>query len=141
MLRIDFPGTSDYTTNSTGDAVAQKTVAQKTLCETERAHSDEFETCPSWVPDVDKRRRRARITLKTMLVHGFDHRANWVAKVRYVSTMGSQIERAPTATKLFHRLPTGAILQPIQTSAEIAGFPRVPSARPAVLSSSWKVIT
>lgn len=32
----------------------------------------------------------ARIALRTMDVHGFDHTANWVAKVRNVSRVGSQ---------------------------------------------------
>jgi hypothetical protein len=50
----------------------------------------EFERCPSRVPAVDKRRRCARIALKTMPVHGFDRWANWPAKVRNVSRLGSQ---------------------------------------------------
>ena len=52
--------------------------------------SGEFETCPDWVPTVDKRRRCARIDLKTMDVGGFDQRDNWPAKVRNVSSVGSQ---------------------------------------------------
>jgi hypothetical protein len=38
---------------------------------------------------VDKHRRPARITLKTIGLHGFDHRATWAAKVRNVSRLGS----------------------------------------------------
>jgi hypothetical protein len=49
-----------------------------------------FETCPHWVPAVDKRRRCARIDLKTISVHGFDHRHNGTARVRNVSNLGSQ---------------------------------------------------
>jgi hypothetical protein len=52
---------------------------------------DEFETCPNWVPAIDTGQLVVRITAKTMGVHGFDHRANWVAKVRNVSSLGSQI--------------------------------------------------
>jgi hypothetical protein len=48
--------------------------------------------CPSWVLTVDKHRRPARITLKTIGPYGFDHRANWAAKVRNVSRLGSQIK-------------------------------------------------
>ena len=55
--------------------------------------SGEFETCPDWVPTVDKRRRCARIDLKTMDVCGFDQRDSWPAKVRNVSILGSQNER------------------------------------------------
>jgi hypothetical protein len=51
--------------------------------------SDEFETCPVWVPGVDVGRRAAVILMKTILFQGFDHRANWVAKVRNVSRLGS----------------------------------------------------
>jgi hypothetical protein len=39
---------------------------------------------------MDAGQRIARITLKTMRVDGFDHRANWVSKVRNVSKVGSQ---------------------------------------------------
>ena len=46
----------------------------------------EFET-----PAMDSGQRFVRITLKTMPVHGFDHRANWEAKVRNVSRLGSQL--------------------------------------------------
>ena len=38
---------------------------------------------------MDKRRRCARIDLKTIDVCGFDQRANWAAKVRNVSSVGS----------------------------------------------------
>ena len=34
----------------------------------------------------------APIILKTIGVHGFDHRANWAAKVRNVSRLGSQFK-------------------------------------------------
>src|ERR1019366_10239037 len=57
--------------------------------------SGEFETCPDWVPTVDKRRRCARIDLKTMDVCGFDQWANWVAKVRNASRLGSQFSDGP----------------------------------------------
>jgi hypothetical protein len=56
-----------------------------------RTPSGELETCPAWVPAMDTVQRSARIALKTMGVHGFDHIANWVAKVRNVSGLGSQI--------------------------------------------------
>jgi hypothetical protein len=36
----------------------------------------EFETCSDWVPALDKRRRYARIALKTIDVCGFDQRVN-----------------------------------------------------------------
>jgi hypothetical protein len=36
----------------------------------------EFETCPDWVPTLDKRWRCARIVLKTIGVYGFDQRIN-----------------------------------------------------------------
>jgi hypothetical protein len=52
----------------------------------------EFETCPDWVPTVDKRRRYARSGLKTIDVCGFDQRVNRAAKVRNVSKVGSQSE-------------------------------------------------
>ena len=51
----------------------------------------EFETCPDWVPTMDTGQRSARITVKTIVVHRFDHRANRVAKVRNVSRLGSQL--------------------------------------------------
>jgi hypothetical protein len=44
----------------------------------------EFETCPDWVPVMDTGQQFARIALKTMGDHGFDHRANREAKVRNV---------------------------------------------------------
>lgn len=47
---------------------------------------DEFETCPNRVPAIDTGQLVVRITAKTMGVHGFDHRANCVAKVRNVET-------------------------------------------------------
>jgi hypothetical protein len=50
----------------------------------------EFETCPDWVPTMDHGSVIARIALRTMDVHGFDHRANWTAEVRNVSRLGSQ---------------------------------------------------
>ena len=50
----------------------------------------EFETCPDWVPDLDAGRWFQSTNLKTIRFHGFDHRANWVAKVRNVSSVGSQ---------------------------------------------------
>jgi hypothetical protein len=56
-----------------------------------RGSPGEFETCPDWVPAMDTGQRVARIALKTMGDHGFDQRADRVAKVRNVSRMGSQI--------------------------------------------------
>jgi hypothetical protein len=49
----------------------------------------QFETCPDWVPGMDKSQRAARITMKTRRIGGFHQRANWVAKVRNVSRLGS----------------------------------------------------
>ena len=46
------------------------------------------------VPAMDTSQRVARITLKTMGAYGFDHRANWVAKVRNVSRLGSHQKSA-----------------------------------------------
>jgi hypothetical protein len=40
---------------------------------------------------MDKRHRAARITLKSKRIGGFHQWANWVAKVRNVSRLGSQI--------------------------------------------------
>jgi hypothetical protein len=51
----------------------------------------QFETCPPWVPGMDSGERFARIAEKTIPVHRFDHRANWAAKVRNVSRLGSQL--------------------------------------------------
>jgi hypothetical protein len=48
----------------------------------------EFQPCPDWVPTMDSGQRFARITLKTMPVHRFDHSASWPAKVRNVSYLG-----------------------------------------------------
>jgi hypothetical protein len=50
----------------------------------------EFETCPGWVPGLDKRRRSPRISLKGLLVDRFDHTASWPEKVRNVSRLGRQ---------------------------------------------------
>ena len=38
---------------------------------------------------MDMGRRFAPIIMKTIRFHGFDHTANWVAKVRNVSRLGS----------------------------------------------------
>ena len=51
--------------------------------------SGEFETYPSWVPGVDRSCPSTPIMLKTLGVDGFHHRANWPAKVRNVSNLGS----------------------------------------------------
>jgi len=56
-----------------------------------RGFIDEFEKCPDWVPAMDTGQRSAGITLRTTGVNGFDHWANWLAKVRNVSRLGSQI--------------------------------------------------
>jgi hypothetical protein len=45
------------------------------------------------VPGMDKSQRAARITLKSKRIGGFHQWANWVAKVRNVSRLGSQIFR------------------------------------------------
>src|ERR1017187_2130832 len=49
----------------------------------------EFETCPDWVPAMDTGQRSARISLKTVHVHAFEHNAKSVTKVRNVSRLGS----------------------------------------------------
>jgi hypothetical protein len=49
----------------------------------------EFETCPDWVPGMDTARPFASMMIKTESVHGLDHTANWLAKVRNVSSVGS----------------------------------------------------
>jgi len=54
----------------------------------------EFETCPDWVPAMDSCQQFARITLKTMSAHGFDHGPVQAAKVRNVSRLGRQINFA-----------------------------------------------
>ena len=61
--------------------------------------NSEFETCPDWVPVMDTGQQFAWIALKTMGEHGFDQRANRVAKVRNVSSVGSQILLAPQSNK------------------------------------------
>lgn len=43
--------------------------------------------CPPWI----RGHWSPRITAKTIGVHWFDHRANWLARVRNVSRLGSQI--------------------------------------------------
>jgi hypothetical protein len=48
----------------------------------------EFETCPDWVPTLDRRPRCARISPKTIDVCGFDQRGQLAAKVRNVSQTG-----------------------------------------------------
>src|ERR1035441_5739949 len=50
----------------------------------------EFETCPDWVPSMDTARPSASMMMKNKIVHGFDHTANWIAKVRNVSRLGRQ---------------------------------------------------
>jgi hypothetical protein len=52
----------------------------------------EFETCPDWVPGMDTARPSASMMMKTKSVHGFDHTASRVAKVRNVSYLESQIQ-------------------------------------------------
>jgi len=58
------------------------------------------------VPGMDTRQFVARTALETMGVHWFDHRANWLAKVRNVSRLGSQFLgsqefKFPTAILIF----------------------------------------
>ena len=57
--------------------------------------------CPDWVPSMDVGQRFARITVKTIAVHGFDHRASRVAKVRNVSRLRSQYQ-----SPIFNVAPT-----------------------------------
>jgi len=57
--------------------------------------SGEFETCPSWGPSVDRCWPSTPIILKTLSVARFDHSANWPAKVRNVSKVGSQFPKWP----------------------------------------------
>jgi len=52
----------------------------------------EFEMCPDWVPAMDAGQWSSRIALKTMGLQEFDHIANWAARVRNVSRLGSQID-------------------------------------------------
>jgi hypothetical protein len=52
----------------------------------------EFETCPDWVPSMGTARPSASMMMKNRIVHGFDHTANWIAKVRNVSRLGSQVD-------------------------------------------------
>jgi hypothetical protein len=51
---------------------------------------------------MDSARPSASIMMKTKFVHGFDHTANWMAKVRNVSMPGSHVERpnAPRTQKI-----------------------------------------
>jgi hypothetical protein len=59
-----------------------------------RGSLGEFETSPDWVPTMDTGQRSARITVKTIVVHRFYHRASRVEKVRNVSKVGRQSETA-----------------------------------------------
>jgi len=61
----------------------------------------EFETCPDWVPVMDTGQQFERFAPKTMGDHGFDQRADRVAKVRNV---GSHMS-LPAALK--ERMPDG----------------------------------
>jgi hypothetical protein len=54
--------------------------------------SGEFETCPIWGPSVDRCWPSTPIILKTLGVARFDQSANWTAKVRNVSRLGSQFK-------------------------------------------------
>ena len=62
--------------------------------------SDEFETCPIWVPGMDGRRRTTPIILKTLDVDRFDHSASWPSKVRNVSRLGRQISKLQVGFEL-----------------------------------------
>jgi hypothetical protein len=57
-------------------------------------------SCPDWVPVMDTGQHFARIALKTMVDHGFDQRADRVAKVRNVSRLGSQFDPSLTTQGL-----------------------------------------
>src|ERR1035438_9099385 len=70
----------------------------------------EFETRPDCVPVMDTGQQFARIALRTMGDHGFDQGANRVAKVRNVSSVGSQTFatgsiRGPTGWRRFETCP------------------------------------
>jgi hypothetical protein len=78
----------------------------------------EFETRPDWVPGLDKRRRAAPITLKTIRRPRFDHSAIWAAKVRNVSRLGSQIKSTP-----YRQLDTSHETRNGQTVAENVATP------------------
>jgi len=68
---------------------------------------------PDWVPAMDTGQRIVRITLKTMGVYWFDHRANWPAKVRNVSSVGShklsQFFCSPSSVNDWRRSPRAFI--------------------------------
>src|ERR1017187_4719368 len=64
----------------------------------------EFETCPDWVPAMDTGQRSARISLKTVHVHAFEHNAKSVAKVRNVSRLGSH-QKSPIRIFRFRATP------------------------------------
>ena len=50
----------------------------------------EFETCPDWASTLDKRRRCARIALKTMDVCGFDQKATEPQKFETCPAWGAR---------------------------------------------------
>jgi hypothetical protein len=88
--------------------------------------SGEFETCPDWVPTVDKRRRCARIDLKTMDVCGFDQRDNWPAKVRNVSSVRSQKPAGFVALRVEKQQPHHGFELVEAPSAPSASKPKPP---------------
>jgi hypothetical protein len=52
----------------------------------------EFETCPDWVPTLDRRPRCARISPKTIDVCGFDQRVNWPQKFETCPDWGAKVQ-------------------------------------------------
>ena len=76
---------------------------------------------------MDSGQHFARIILKTMSVHGFDHRVNRAAKVRNVSRLGSQFLSALTS------VPVSALGGPLYAPSPGDAVPFRPEAdgRPA----------
>jgi hypothetical protein len=86
----------------------------------------EFETYPDWVPGMDIGQRFARISLKTVHLHGFDHTAIRLAKVRNLSRPGSQISK----------LQSGFELDPTRHIFRVRGNPN-PTLAPALHHILW----
>jgi hypothetical protein len=108
----------------------------------------EFETCPDWVPVMDTGQQFARIALKTMGDHGFDQRADQVAKVRNVSNVGANQNclcnsvfcGRPKFTARTRRLWRPTLVKPLVLSRPRKARPRVHSRKrglyvPAVRST------
>ena len=98
----------------------------------------EFETCPDWVPVMDTGKQLARIAPKTISGHGFDYRANRVAKVRNVSTPGSQNRQCDRAR--FRRpLPIAPDVE-APVPAHIPGPPTILNSEEALESGSTHIV-